>query len=724
MSMMDPGTPAGMPMTPPEPTMEMATPGMMQGAQPIKRERPEVDAARSALVTALCKWATDTREFRSKTFARMRRDIEFVRPGRQWKGQLQTTDGFDAPYEANLVQRHVQQRVAALYAKNPTVVAKRKKRLDFSVWDGDRATLEQALMRAMGDPGDPMMGRLPTPPAPTPDDVALIQDVEEGMNHRKMLDRVAMTVQLLYTYFMQEGTPNFKMQAKQLIRRVETTGVGFVQLGFQRLMKSNPEILNRIRDDQERIERLKTLAQDLADEKLQENEKEMEELKVGLTALQAQSQIVLREGLVFDFPGSTDILVDRECTQLKGFIGARRVAREYHYTKEQIKDIFKIDLGSNYTQYEPTKTWQAANREKSTNVACVWAIWDCVAGVVYYVCDGYPDFLKEPSEPEVYVEGFFPLKVLSFNDIEDPNDIYPPSDVQIVRPMQLEYNRAREGLREHRIANKPGYVTARGMLDEESKLILQNHDPSEICELNVSPELMKDGISKYLATRPTAEISPEVYDCEYLFTDFQRVSGDQAANLGGTSGSTATEASIAETSRVSSLQSCIDDVDDFLSSLARSGGQILLSEMSPDQVKKIVGPGAVWPTLSREEVAEEIYLEIVAGSSGRPNKALEIANMERLAPFLIQMPGLKSDWLLRQMMMRMDENADLEDAFDLKMPSVVGQNAITTAAGKQVQPGTGDAGTSPEQQGPEGGRNAIGVQNSQPGPKPDFPTLT
>ena len=39
--------------------------------------------------------------------------------------------------------------------------------------------------------------------------------------------------------------------------------------------------------------------------------------------------------------------------------------------------------------------------------------------MVYYVCDGYPDFLMEPAEPEVYVEGFFPWKVLSFNDIED-----------------------------------------------------------------------------------------------------------------------------------------------------------------------------------------------------------------------------------------------------------------------------------------------------------------
>lgn len=741
MSMMDSG-PAGIPLAAPEPVVA-AAPAPGAPGYAIKRDPPDPDDQRAKLVGELCAWAKSTKEFRSKTFSRMRRDIEFVRPGRQWKHQNRavTTDDsvFDAPYEANLVQRHVQQRVAALYAKNPTVVAKRRKRLDFAVWDGDRKTLEQAMRRAMGDPlGNPAMGVPPTPPQPTQEDVALLQDVEQGMAQRKMIDRVAQTLQMLYTYYMQEGQPNFKMQAKQLVRRVVTTGVGFVQLGFQRVMKPNPEIVNKIRDDQAMIEHLECLSQDLRDDKLQENEAKIEELKVGLTALQQRAQIVLREGLVFDFPAATDILVDRQCRQLKGFIGARRVAREYHYTKERIKEIFKVDLGENYTQYTPTKTWEPADRKADTNVACVWAIWDSADGVVYYVCDGYKDFLKEPQEPDVFVEGFFPFRVLSFNDLEDENDIYPPSDVQLVRPMQLEYNRSREGLREHRIANKPGYVIPKGMLDDDDKKALQDHDSSEIIELAVSQELMKDGIDKYIATRPTKEIVPEVYDTEFLFMDFQRVSGDQAANLGGTSGSTATEASIAETSRVSSLQSCIDDVDDFLSDLARSGGQVLLAEMSPVMVREIVGPGAVWPTLSREEISQEIYLEIVAGSSGRPNKALEIANMERMAPFLIQMPGLKQEWLLREMMKRMDETVDLEDAFDTGMPSVVAMNTIDAAnakagngaapaggkPGAQPQPSTGKPENDPGQQGAEGERNAIGVPSAMPGPKPDFPTLT
>src|SRR3546814_18951850 len=43
--------------------------------------------------------------------------------------------------------------------------------------------------------------------------------------------------------------------------------------------------------------------------------------------------------------------------------------------------------------------------------------------------------------------------------------------------------------------------------------------------------------------------------------------------------------------------------------------------------------------LSREDVISEIFLTVKAGSSGRPNKAAEIANRERAFPFIVQLPG-------------------------------------------------------------------------------------
>lgn len=713
--------------TPPEPDSIPAPMGVEP--EKIERERPSPDPARSALVSNVVDWVRKTKNCRKKTFDRMRRDMDFSRPGHQWKAvRGLDTDSVNTPYEANLIQRHIQQRTAALYAKNPTFVAKRRKRLDFELWDGEQKSLEEALARVKGSPGDPMTGAPPVPPMPTPDDIELLKDVEQGMARRRMLDRLSKTLEILFRYYIQEGTPSFKLQAKQLIRRVEATGVGIVQLGFQRLMRDDPEVTSSIRDNKTQLDKMRVLAADQRDGINTDMDKQIEELRLGLEALQKKQQIVLREGLIFDFPHSTDIIVDRDCIQLKGLVGAHRVAREYHYTKDQIKAIFRKDIGDNYTQYDPNKTWEAADtstKKRGGMIACVYGVWDIDTGLVYWVCDGYPDFLQEPSCPEVEVEGFFPFYFLTFNDLEDPNDIYPASDVQLLRSMQLEYNRAREGLREHRIANKPGYVGPKGLLDDEDKKNLENHAPNEYIELNITPQQVQD-INKLIAPRPTVKIQPEIYDTEYVFTDIQRVSGDQEANFGGTSGSTATEASIAESTRVSTLQSNTDDLDDLLSAIARDGGQILLMEMTVEQVMKIVGPGAVWPEMSREELSEEIYLEIQGGSSGRPNKALEIANMERLAPMMLQMRGINPEWLLRQMMTRLDETADLEDAFMPGVPSVVAQNTIDGAAGKQLQPGTGNPKSDPGAQGPKGAENAgpAGVPDSQPGPRPDYPVIT
>ena len=102
--------------------------------------------------------------------------------------------------------------------------------------------------------------------------------------------------------------------------------------------------------------------------------------------------------------------------------------------------------------------------------------------------------------------------------------------------------------------------------------------------------------------------------------------GDQQADLGPTSGATATESNIAAQARATSTGSEIDDIDDTLSSMAQAASQILLLNMSLPMVQEIVGPGAIWPQLTSGDVAKQVYFDIEAGSSGRPNQAQELQN--------------------------------------------------------------------------------------------------
>jgi hypothetical protein len=114
-----------------------------RGACPRSRQ---ADAARCAepreARTALVKrWLDDiaaARKHWEPDFKRMRRNMRFAAAS---NGRA---EGEDDRYRVNLVQRVLKVAVSALYAKNPTVVYKRRPKLDFKLWDGSLETLQQA----------------------------------------------------------------------------------------------------------------------------------------------------------------------------------------------------------------------------------------------------------------------------------------------------------------------------------------------------------------------------------------------------------------------------------------------------------------------------------------------------------------------------------------------------------------------------------------------------
>ena len=246
---------------------------------------------------------------------------------------------------------------------------------------------------------------------------------------------------------------------------------------------------------------------------------------------------------------------------------------------------------------------------------CIWEVWNRKDGMVYTLCDGYPDFLREPASPEVYTDRFWPWYPLTLNEVDHETMIFPPSDVKLIRDMQMDYNRGRQGIREHRRAARPKTVTAAGMVDAEDIEKLTNHPDNAIIELNgLQPGQKVDDLLQ--AFRGPA-IDPNLYEVEQTFVDMMRVSGIQDANIGGTKGgASATQSNIAEASR--------GDRDGREHrrhrrnslGLARTGAQILLQECSVDTVKRIVGEGAVWPEMTRQQISDELWLQIEAGSNG------------------------------------------------------------------------------------------------------------
>jgi len=646
------------------------------------------DPARIAHIEAWVGRIKDTKQHFDKDFKRMRKCMQLARHGAE--NEWLAADKYVVP----IINRHIKQAVAQLYAKHPRTTAERRRKMRYSLWDGSMETARAAYEAYMA--GDPT--QLP-----------LLQEIQTAREEMLLHDRMGQTLEIVDDYFMNEQARNYKAQLKKMVRRVKITGVGFVKLGFQRelgIAPPNPDKEAAIADARSQIERIEEITAKGEAGELQPDSPEIEELRRSLASLEQEETIIVREGPVLSFPRSTQVIIDKQCHHLRTLAGADFVAYEYDMTPDRVRGTYKVDIGKSYTGY--TKSGEKTDEKGGRGKARVWQVWDKINQQCFTICDGYTDYLKAPEAPDVRLDRFFDLFPLVFNedeedDCDENSSIYPMSDVWLARHPQAEYNRSRQGLREHRIASRPYYVTAQGLLEEQDRQKLGAHAAHEVLELNL-PASENIDINRVIQRGPATPIDPNQYEVESLFQDVLRSVGTQEANIGGTAGATATESSIAESSRMSSLEDNIDDLDEFLSELSKAKGQLYLLNLSKETVMEIAGPGAAWPDLppTREEVARDLILDIKAGSSGRPNKAAKLADLERAMPFVVQLPSVNPTPFVDNYMRLLD--IDTEEAVVDGMPSITALNAMLSSAA--TAPSTGDPATDPNAQGGQGAQNA------------------
>ncbi|MGU3656811.1 hypothetical protein [Methylobacterium fujisawaense] len=702
-------------------------------AAEVPPEKPDQEQAVSeqdrALQRRISKTIREDKRHFKKAFEAMRRDMRIAMKGHD-------KDWGEDKYKANITGRHVKAKTAALYAKNPKAVARRVDKMDFQIWNEDQQSLMMAFQTIQAaqaaaaaaqpvgtDPvtgapighngGPPMEPQLPPGFEQAQ---ALIQDFQQGMAARMEAQRIAKTLEKLFGHAIREQQPlGFKESMKQTVRRACTTGVGYVKLCYQRQMGPSPSVEYRLNDSRVRLEHLKALIEQQAadDGSVADLEAEAAEVQHMVDDLSAAPEQVTSEGLVFDFPQSTRVIPDKLCRSLEGFVGARHLTLEYLYTPDEVKEIFGVDLGKKYKPYNANgkladDTSEAygtqgdlldsegpGGEQQAGDLCLVWEYFDKAAGLVYYICDGHEGFLKQPAAPDVYVDQFWPVWALTFNSVESEDELFPPSDVSLLLDIQKEYNRSRDGKREHRRAARPRWVFSKGAFSDEDLGWLGSAPAFTATGLNIDPT--KD-IKTQLQAVPVPGVDPNLYDTGEIMQDLQFVVGNSTAGLGAPQKGTATASSIAAGANATTDQSSVDDLDNFLTAIVRGAGQILMREMSEQTVVKVVGPGALWPELTLQEIADELFLEIEAGSTGKPNQATEIANWEKLLPFIMQMQGISPNWLARETLRRLDDRMDLTDAMVDNLPSIVAQN-------RQAQVAPGDPNAQPEAQGHNGTAN-------------------
>lgn len=668
------------------------------------QDRAQVKSWLDRIRDAECYWE-------ETAFKRMREDMEFV-TGLQWPGQKTIkTDR----YVANLTLRLIGNKVATLYAKDPKAVAKRRPRLDFTIWDGNvdslAAAAEQAGLFQQAFPGEPLPPQLSS----------LFADYQTGKQRQKLIDQFCRTLEIIYQYQVDASAPEFKEQFKQMVRRAIICGVGYVRPIFCSAARNYTKVstIDHSSSFASRVGRVKELVSRLNENGEDPHSPAYSQLRSLILSLGASEALdddpLPKERIEFDFPEATAIIPDRRCRSLKQFTAARWIAQKYVLPRDEVNAIFgtsiksgtgadqalEVDpLGQGET-FSRTNDDFLAEASLDRHLVNLYEVYDYTTRTKFYVCQGWPDYVSPPEAPSPGVAGFWEHQALTFNDIEAGSGTspFPPSDVDTIRHIQLEWNRTRDALRAHRNANAPKYLVRKGALTQADKDKLYNAEPNEVIELEGVPA--DQPLDKFIVPFQFAEIDPKLYDTAPLEADLLYASGVQQANIGPAQPNvTATVGNIAEQSRMNVSASNIDDLDGVLSRLAQAGGEMLMRAMSTETATRIAGPGAVWPMLeaSREDFLNEVFLTIEAASSGRPNRAVEVSNFAQITP-LLQAAGANPVALVEHGARLLDENADVSKFFPIMLPSQASPETQPGESSPQEEPPAESA----QEASPQGG---------------------
>ena len=661
------------------------------------------DRARARLVEELTRRCVEEREFWHPVFEKMRDEQKFA-AGRQWPISYENRTGQKDSYVGDVVQQMINRQTASLYAKNPEPEAVINDRLDFAKWDGNQTTIDAA--RAILSQAEPIMQQAKAlsdagqPVPPPPDNVTKAQDIladyEQGMTRRALLKKVADTGTMLIKQQWKSQSPDMLVSGKQAVTQVLVSRVAYIKVMYRRDMETVPTQTANDMEFSDRVNTLQAQLKQIEQDEAGPDDYRVAEAKILKQTIQKELAEIQKEvppsvagdeGVVHDWLGSTSVLIDRNCTCLREFIGAKWIAHEMIMTTDECEAKFGIslkDTGAKYYvnadgTYKRSTPQSYTDDEKEIQAkhlkVCVWEIQDKTTGSCYTICDGVKDFIKEPGPvyPEVsrfwsIVPIVFNCQVIEENDPHQDCTIFPRSNIRLAMPMQIDINTAGEGLREHRVANRPTWVGVKSAFASTSGQndLLKLAGPRPAHELLLIENLLPDGdIRKLIMPLPTQPIDQKMYDNAASSQAMMLATGEQPSDLGAQRpDEKATGQNIAAQARATSVGSNIDDLDFAYSTVAQMDWEMLVQEMPQEVVTEILGPGAVWPDLRKEDIARSLFFKISAGSTGRPNEQADLNNFQIIAPQLGKLmldAGKSLEPLIKEGVRRLGDKLDVDE---------------------------------------------------------------
>lgn len=449
----------------------------------------------------------------------------------------------------------------------------------------------------------------------------------------KGLRQFARTLEMALNRFAVRDTL-LKVRGKEAVRSALTCTTGWVKVTYQKDIREDPLVRNRINDAQDNIGRIEALLRDTRDEaQCADYEAKLVEMRNGVAALKKQVEVVHADGIVIDNVLPEFVLIlDNSVRTIDEYAQASAMAHGVFMTVAAYKVMFKKAPPRRATRFgdgDGGADGEDATRDNGRQngidpddeLVLVWEVWSKDDQTVYTLCDGAEEFCREPYQPMTLGQQwypFFPLQLWRVTAL-----LYARSLVDNLVELVEEYNTRRTVAAEHRRKNMPVRLLNRasGITDAQIDTINRRGATTDIVGIDADPNAP---LQNQLGHLPEIPYNPQMYETGDILRDVEMVSGAQDASRGGVNtAKTATEAEIMAMGMQSRTGEQLDTIEDWLTSIMVYCAQLLLLNKTPDQIKAAFGAEAVWPELSRKQVFDLVTVQIRAGSTAKPNKMRE-----------------------------------------------------------------------------------------------------
>lgn len=489
---------------------------------------------------------------------------------------------------------------------------------------------------------------------------------------QRLMRAFAATAEKVITQYVVKDA-NLKKQSKKVLRSAYTTAVGWFKVSWQENRRTDPLILNQIKDTQDNLNRLQDLRAQLDDpEEASKTDLIMAQLKQTLAGLETQQEVSVARGIALDRVMSEDILIiDPSVLEVSDYPRASAIGHRVWMTQSQFESYFgyKPQKAKTYTVTSNVKTVDGS--EACGSLYMVWETWSQDDNRIYYICQGEEGFCKPPKSPDWTGRRWYPFFLLAFNEID--GSFYPLSDVELIQELVEEYNDNRADLVRDRKGTLPVNIVRKGSSLTDSDLErIKNRNGSDIIVVEgVGGQKITDDIF----AGQLGNLNPVNYDTAPARADIEMmIGGGDAARGTVTKAKTATEAEILSQGLRGRSAERQDTMEDVFNEIGQYALEMLLRKLTEQEVKNIVGQDAVWPQMDIDGIFNLVSIEVRSGSTGKPDRLQDQDRWTKLLPVIQQAIEKVSQLrqqgqdqlanavieLTRETLRRFDERIDIE----------------------------------------------------------------